>query len=68
MDDLELNGCADSPDPVLGHAIVGIEGVYNRHAYLDEKSDALQRLANLVETVLNPPAKSNVVEFVAARR
>ena len=25
---------------VLGHVIAGVEGVYNRHAYSDEKAEA----------------------------
>jgi hypothetical protein len=41
---------------VLGHAIRGVEGVYDRHEYRDEKADALRRLAALVENILNPPA------------
>jgi hypothetical protein len=44
---------------VLGHAIAGVQGVYNRHSYLAEKSDALQKLATLVETILKPPDKTN---------
>jgi integrase len=52
---------------VLGHAIPGVEGVYNRHAYFDEKADALQRLASLVETILNPTDKTNVVDLAARR-
>jgi integrase len=52
---------------VLGHAIPGIHGIYNRHAYFEEKADALQRLATLVETILNPPDKNNVVELKAHR-
>jgi hypothetical protein len=30
------------------------EGVYDRHAYRDEKADALRRLAALVERIVNP--------------
>ena len=45
----------------------GVEGVYNRHNYIDEKADALARLATLIETIINPPDKSNVVP-IAARR
>jgi len=30
-------------------------------------ADALQRLATLVETILNPPEKTNVVDFAAHR-
>jgi integrase len=55
-------GIADNiAERVLGHAIGGVQGVYNRHSYLAEKTEALQRLATLVETILNPPAKTNVV-------
>ena len=32
---------------VLGHAIKGVEGTYNRHDYFDQKGDALNRLAAL---------------------
>jgi len=41
--------------------------VYNRHAYFEEKADALARLAMLVETILNPPDKTNVVDLAARR-
>jgi integrase len=44
----------------LGHAIRGIEAVYNRHDYFEEKADALTRLAALVEMILNPP-EGNVI-------
>jgi hypothetical protein len=37
---------------VLGHAIPGVEGVYDRHSYSDEKADALQRLSDLVERIV----------------
>jgi hypothetical protein len=62
------SGVADNiAERVLGHAITGVAGVYNRHAYLNEKADALQRLASLVETILNPPEKTNVVDLAAHR-
>jgi hypothetical protein len=61
-------GVADNvAERVLGHAIPGIHGIYNRHDYFAEKADALQRLATLVETILNPPEKTNVVELKAHR-
>jgi integrase len=37
---------------VLGHAIPGVEGVYNRHHFSDEKGAALQKLAGLVADIL----------------
>jgi hypothetical protein len=61
-------GVADNvAERVLGHAIGGVQGVYNRHQYLEEKTDALKRLADLVEMILNPPGKTNVVELAAHR-
>ena len=38
----------------MGHAIAGVEGVYDRHSYREEKADALRRLAGLVETDYSP--------------
>ena len=37
---------------VLGHAIPGVRGVYDRYEYLDEKRDALQRLASLASEII----------------
>ena len=52
----------DISERVLGHAIPGVEGVYDRHSYNDEKAEALARLAALMELIINPPA-DNVVPF-----
>jgi integrase len=41
---------------VLGHAIPGVEGVYDRHGYLNEKSDALRKLAAQITEIVRPPA------------
>jgi hypothetical protein len=46
---------------VLGHAIAGVEGVYNRFDYAAEKAEALDRLARLIDRIVNPPDRSNVV-------
>lgn len=46
----------DIAERVMGHVIPGVEGVYDRHSYRDEKSDALKRLAALIETIVNPSA------------
>jgi hypothetical protein len=56
----------DIAERVMGHAIAGVEGVYDRHSYRDEKADALRRLASLIETIINPPV-GNVVPMVAAQ-
>ena len=50
---------SDHAERVLGHAIAGVEGVYDRHAYKDEKRLALAALADLVGRILGP--KNNVI-------
>ena len=35
----------DIGERVLGHAIKGVEGVYDRHTYREEKAHALRPLA-----------------------
>jgi integrase len=53
---------ADHAERALGHVIGGVRGVYDRHAFIDEKRDAFEKLAAIVEMILNPPA-DNVVPF-----
>ena len=49
----------DLAERVMGHAIAGVEGVYDRHSYREEKAEALRRLAALVASIVNP--RENVV-------
>jgi integrase len=42
----------DIAERVLGHAIGGVESVYDRHAYREEKAQALKMLAGLVGNIL----------------
>ena len=44
---------------ILGHVQQGVVGIYDRHAYLDEKADALLRLSNRIRDIVTPPP-SNV--------
>jgi integrase len=39
---------------VLGHVMGGVEGIYDRHSYRDEKAHALRALAGLIENILRP--------------
>lgn len=56
----------DIAERVLGHALPGIRGVYDRHEYLAEKRDALERLDALVQSIVTPPP-ANVVTLDRAR-
>jgi integrase len=49
----------DISERVLGHAIAGVEGTYDRHSYANEKRGALEKLAAIIDRILNPPP-SNV--------
>ena len=51
----------DISERVLGHAIAGVEGVYDRHHYDQEKADALAKLARLIERIVKPTG--NVIEL-----
>lgn len=46
----------------LGHAIPGVAGIYDRHAYFDEIGDALAQLAGQIERIVHPPA-DNIVHL-----
>jgi integrase len=54
---------SDIAERVLGHVIGGVEGVYDRHQYREEKAHALRALASLIDTIVNPPA-ANVASLV----
>ena len=43
----------DHAELVLGHALPGVEGVYDLHRYDQEKAEALRRLAALIERIVH---------------
>jgi len=45
----------DIAERVMGHAIGGVEGIYDRHSYDAQKADALSRLADLLTGIIRPP-------------
>jgi len=47
----------------LGHVIAGVEGVYDRHRYFDEKRAAFEALAQQIDLILN--SQSNVIPMRA---
>jgi hypothetical protein len=44
----------DTAERVIGHVIPGVRGVYDHHAYADEKRAALERLAAHVHGAVLP--------------
>src|SRR5262249_34693778 len=42
----------DIAERVMGHAIAGVQGIYDRHGYRAEKADALRRLAALIDGIV----------------
>ena len=54
----------DVSERVIGHAIAGVAGVYDRHSYADEKREALEKLAGLVARIVTPTP--NVVRLERA--
>lgn len=50
----------DHAERCLGHVIGGVRETYDRYEYLDEKRDAFEKLAAIVDLILNPP-QGNVV-------
>jgi integrase len=55
---------SEHAERTLGHAIEGVEGVYDRHAYFDEKSEALAKLAGLIDGIVHP--RDNVMPMTRA--
>jgi integrase len=48
----------DHAERVLGHSMPGIRGIYDRHPFSNEKRDALQRLAALVRSIVEPAGRN----------
>jgi integrase len=55
---------SDHAERAMGHAIKGVEGVYDRHKYMDEKSAALAKLADLIDAIVG----NNVKPMTRAKR
>jgi integrase len=57
---------ADVAERCLAHVIGGVRGVYDRHAYLEEKRAAFEALAGLIQRIVDP--QPNVVAMRGAER
>jgi integrase len=53
----------DTAERVLGHTIGRVRGVYDRHAYDEQKRHALEAWARHVETLIGGKPKDNIVEM-----
>jgi integrase len=56
----------DIAERVMGHALGGVEGIYDRHEYKAEKADALQRLAAVIDAIIY--GRENVIPLERAKR
>jgi integrase len=45
---------SEHAERVMGHAIGGVEGFYDRHSYATEKAEALAKLASLIDSIVHP--------------
>ena len=57
---------SEHAERVMGHVVAGVEGVYDRHRYDDEKAAALAKLAALVDGIVNP--RDNVLPLTKPRK
>jgi integrase len=53
---------SDVAEMCLGHVLGGVRGIYDRHAYLEEKRSAYEALEREVDLVINPPS-GDVIPF-----
>jgi integrase len=58
----EIGVRAEIAEHVLGHALGTLARTYDRHGFLAEKRDALDRLATRIDRIVNPPP-SNVTDL-----
>jgi integrase len=58
---------ADIAEMCLGHAFVGVRGVYDRFQYIDEKREAFEALAQMVEHLVRPPPEPAVADIASER-
>jgi integrase len=50
---------------VMGHVIPGVEGIYDRHSYRDEKRIALEKLAALIDQIISGKPSDKIVPMRA---
>ena len=58
---------SEHAERLMGHAIGGVAGIYDRHSYAEEKRDALARLAARIDAIVHP-RPADIVSLTEARR
>jgi integrase len=58
----------DIGELMLGHAIKGVRGVYDKHLFLDEKRQAYEAVAGLLLEIVTPKPAANVTHLKRRRR
>ena len=56
----------DISERVLGHAIPGVEGIYDRYDWMDEKAEALARLATHIEGIVQSPGPKKCDQAISS--
>ena len=56
---------SEHAERILGHVIKGVEGIYDRHGYSEEKRIALEKLASLIERIVGGEPGDNVLPLRA---
>jgi integrase len=64
MTDLRIE--AHVAERVLGHAIEGVQGIYDRSLYFEQKAEALAKLAGYIEGLIHP-TRGNVVSLAGRK-
>jgi integrase len=59
---------SDVAEMCLGHALVGVRSVYDRFEYADEKRDAFERLARVIERIVRPAPVADLGEARARQK
>jgi integrase len=55
----------ETREAILAHVKPGMQGVYDQHAYFEEKREALELWAEMLRQIAQPPAVPNVVPIRA---
>jgi len=58
---------ADVAERCLGHAITGVRAHYDVHDYEQEKRQAFEALAGMIERIVHPPTGAAVADLAAER-